>query len=143
MTHIEMTMRRKRRRMTRKMRRRVWLSRLHHPPRAKQETSSEDECLSFDELDDGKIALFVKRFDKFMVNMGYHARRKKSSSKNKDEVRRCFKCNNKDNLVVECPYNGDNDDDNKKNMKKDKKKKKENTNKMTLKKKKGGSYVVT
>jgi hypothetical protein len=85
----------------------------------------------------------VKRFDKFIVKKGYHARKKKSSSKNKDEVRRCFKCNNKDHLVVECPYNGDNDDDNKKNMKKDKKKKKEKADKMTLKKKKGGSYVVT
>jgi hypothetical protein len=78
----------------------------------------------------------------FMVKKGYRARRKKSSSKSKDEVRRCFKCNNKDHLVAECPYNSDNDDDNKKIKKKDKKEKKEKKDKMTFKKK-DGSYVVT
>jgi hypothetical protein len=112
--------------------------------KAKQETSSEDECSRFDELDDEKIALFVKRFGKFMVKKGYHARRKKSSSKSKDEARRCFKWNSKDHLIAECPYNSDNDDDNKKSKKKDKKEKKEKKDKMTFKKKrKGGSYVVT
>ena len=35
--------------------------------KAKQESSSEDKDLSFDEMDDEKIALFVKRFGKFMV----------------------------------------------------------------------------
>ena len=33
------------------------------------------------------MALFVKRFGKFMVKKGYRARRKKSSSKNKEESR--------------------------------------------------------
>ena len=84
---------------------------------AKQESSSEDEDLNFDEMDDEKMALFVKRF-------GYHARRKKSLSKNKEESRRCFNCGSKDHLVAQCPYNIDNDDDNKKNKKKDKKGKK-------------------
>ena len=50
--------------------------------KAKQESSSEDEDLSFDEMDDEKMALFVKRFGKFMIKKGYHDRRKKSSSKN-------------------------------------------------------------
>ena len=88
------------------------------------------------------MALFVKRFGKFMVKKGYRARRKKSSSKNKEESRRCFKCGSKDHLVAQCPYNSDNDDDDKKSKKKDKKEKKEK-DKMTFKKKKGGSYVVT
>jgi hypothetical protein len=79
------------------------------------------------------MALFVNRFCKFMVKKGYRARRKKSSSKSKDEARRCFKCNSKNHLIVECPYNSDNDDDNKKSKKKDKKEKKD---KMTFKKKK-------
>ena len=79
--------------------------------KAKQETSSEDEDSSFDEIDDEKMALFVKRFGKFMVKKGYHARRKKSSSKNKEESRRCFKCGSKDHLIAQCPYNNDNDDD--------------------------------
>jgi hypothetical protein len=94
-------------------------------------------------MDDEKMALFVKRFDKFMVKKGYCARRKKSSSKNKKDSRRCFKCVSKDHLVAQCPYNSDNDDDNKKSKKKDKKKNKEKKDKMTIKKKKGGSYMVT
>ena len=87
------------------------------------------------------MALFVKRFGKFMVKKGYRARRKKSSFKNKEESRRCFKCGSKDHLVAQCPYNSDNDDDKNKNKKKDKKEKKEKKDKMTFKKK-GGSYVV-
>ena len=79
--------------------------------KAKQDTSSEDECSSFDELDDEKTALFVKRFGKFMVKKGYRARRKKSSSKNKDDKRRCFKCGSKDHLISQCPYNSKNKDD--------------------------------
>ena len=110
--------------------------------KAKQESSSEDEDLSFDEMDDEKMALFVKRFGKFMVKKGYCARRKKSSSKNKEESRKCFKCGSKDHLVAQCPYNSDNDDDDKKS-KKDKKEKKDKNDKMTFKTKKGGSYVVT
>jgi hypothetical protein len=109
--------------------------------KAKQDTSSEDDDSSFDDMDDEKMALFVKRFGKFMVKKGYCARRKKSSSKSKDEARRCFMCGSKDHLIAQCPYNSENEDDDKKD-KKDKKEKKE---KMTFKKKKkkGGSYVVT
>jgi hypothetical protein len=85
----------------------------------------------------------VKRFGKFMVKKGYHVKRKKSSSKNKEESRRSFKCGNKDHLVAQCPYSSNNDDDDKKS-KKDKKEKKEKKDKMTIKKKKkGDSYVVT
>jgi hypothetical protein len=105
--------------------------------KAKQGTSSEDDDSSFDNMDDEKMTLFVKRFGKFMVKKGYHARRKKSSSKNKKESRRCFKCGSKDHLVAHCLYNSDNDDDNKKSKKKEKK------DKMTFKKEKGSSYVVT
>jgi hypothetical protein len=86
------------------------------------------------------MVLFVKRFNKFMVKKVYQARRKKSSSRNKDEARRCFKCGSKDHLVAQCPYNSENEDDDKK----DKKDKKEKRDKMTFKKKKkDGSYVVT
>ena len=88
------------------------------------------------------MALFVKKFGKFMMKKGYHARRKKSLSKNKEESRRCFNCVSKDHLVAQCPYNIDNDDDNKKNKKKDKKEKKEKKDKMIFKKKKDDSYVV-
>ena len=44
--------------------------------KTKQESSSEDKDLSFDEFDDEKMALFVKRFSKFMVKKGYRARKK-------------------------------------------------------------------
>ena len=76
--------------------------------KAKQDTSSEDNNSSFDDMDDEKMTLFVKRFGKFMVKKGYRARRKKSSSKNKEESRRCFKCGSKDHLIAQCPYNSDN-----------------------------------
>jgi hypothetical protein len=70
-----------------------------------------------------------------------------SSSKNKEESRRCFKCGSKDYFVAQYSYNSDNDDDDddKKSKKKDKKEKKEKKDKMTFKKKKkkGGSYVIT
>ena len=49
--------------------------------KAKQDTSSEDDDSSFDGIDDEKMALFVKRFGKFMMKKGYHARRNKSSSR--------------------------------------------------------------
>jgi hypothetical protein len=42
--------------------------------KAKQDTSSEDDDSSFDDMDDEKMALFVKRFGKFMVKKGLHTR---------------------------------------------------------------------
>jgi hypothetical protein len=69
-------------------------------------------------MDDEKMALFVKRFGKFMVKKGYRARRKKSSSKNKEELRRCFNCGSKDHLVAQYLYNSVNNDDNKTTKKK-------------------------
>ena len=50
--------------------------------KAKQETSSEDDGSWDDDDDDEKMALFVKKFGKFMMKKGYRARRKKSSPKN-------------------------------------------------------------
>ena len=91
--------------------------------KAKQDTSNKDDDSSFDDINDEKMALFVKRFGKFLVKKGYRARRKKSSSRNKDEARRCFKCGRKDHLVSQCPYNSENEDDDKKGKKKDKKEK--------------------
>jgi hypothetical protein len=85
--------------------------------KAKHDTSSEDDDSSFDDMDNEKMALFVKRFSKFMMKKGYCARRKKSSFKNKEESRRCFKCETKDHLVARCPYNSDNDDNDKKSKK--------------------------
>ena len=115
-------------------RRRVAFEATSSKGKVKQESSSEDEDLSFDEIDDEKMALFVKRFGKFMVKKGYRARRKKYSSKNKEETRRCFKCRSNDHLVAQCPYNSDNDDDDDKKSKKNEKKEKKD--KMTFKKKK-------
>jgi hypothetical protein len=115
--------------------------------KAKQDTSIEDDDSSVDEMDDEKMTLFVKRFDKFMVKKGYCARSKKSSSKSNDDARRCFKCDSKDHLVAQCPYKSENEDDDKKGKKTYKKEKNEKKDKMTFKKKKkkkkGGSYVVT
>ncbi|XP_066360876.1 uncharacterized protein [Miscanthus floridulus] len=105
--------------------------------KAKQEESCDDDSSNACEDEDEEMAIFVKRFGKFMKKKGYHARREKSSSKGKDEPRRCFKCNSKDHLIADCPYNSDNDDD-----KKGKKKKKDK-NESTHKKKKNYSHIVT
>jgi hypothetical protein len=68
--------------------------------KAKQDSSSEDEgSFSLDELDDEKMTLFVKRFGKFMMKKGYLTRRKKSSSKNKEDAR-CFNCGSKYILLL-------------------------------------------
>ena len=55
--------------------------------KAKQESSSEDEDLSFDEMDDEKMTLFVKRLGKFIVKKRYHARRKNQEDASSMEAR--------------------------------------------------------
>jgi hypothetical protein len=92
----------------------------------KQE-SSDDEDAS--DIDDEAMALFVRKFGKFMKK-GYGAR-KRRDNKSKEYVRRCYNCKSLDYIAADCPYNSDNDED----EKKQKKEKKE--------KKKGDSYVVT
>ncbi|XP_066392331.1 uncharacterized protein [Miscanthus floridulus] len=104
--------------------------------KSKKEESSDDEDTS--DKDDEAMSLFVCKFGKLMKK-GYGARKRRDNYKNKDQVRRCFRCNSKDHNLVDCPYNSDNEEDEKKekNEKKEKKEKK-----MSFKKKKGGSYVV-
>ena len=83
----------------------------------------------------------MRKMGKFMKK-GYGARKRRDH--NKEYVRRCYKCKSLDHVVVDCPYNSDNDEDDKKKHKKDKSEKKEKKEKkMTFqKKKKGGGYVV-
>ena len=66
-----------------------------------------------------------------MKKKGYGARK-----------RRYYNCKSPNHVVVNCPYNSDNDEDDKKKDKKEKKKEKKEK-KMTFTKKKGGGYVVT
>jgi hypothetical protein len=73
-----------------------------------------------------------------MKNKGYHTRKRRDHSKNKEYARLCYKCKSPDQIVVYYPYNSDNEGN---EEKKNKKKKKEK--KTTLKKKKSGFYVVT
>ena len=56
----------------------------------------------------------MRKFGKFMKNKGYGARKRREYFKNKDYVRRCYKCKSKDHVVVDYPYNSDNDKDEKK-----------------------------
>jgi hypothetical protein len=53
------------------------------------------------------MALFVKNFGKFMKKKGYKSRKRRDNLKNKDQVRRCFRCKSKDHILVDCPYNSD------------------------------------
>jgi len=84
--------------------------------KAKKEESSEDEVVS--DIDDEALALFVRKFGKFMKKKGYGARKIRDQNKSKEYVRRCCKCKSKDHIAVECPYNSDNDEDGKKKEKK-------------------------
>jgi hypothetical protein len=81
--------------------------------------SSDDEDTS--DIDDEALTLFVCKMDKFMKKKGYSAR--KIRYHNKEYVRRCYKCRSPDHVVVDCPYNSDNDEDEKKKHKKVKKEK--------------------
>ena len=69
------------------------------------------------------MALFVRKLGKFMQKKGYGSRKRRGH--NMEYVRRCYKCKSLDHVVVNCPYNSDNDEDEKKKHKKDKKEKKE------------------
>ncbi|XP_066324350.1 uncharacterized protein [Miscanthus floridulus] len=69
-----------------------------------------------------------------MKKKGYGARKRREHLKNKDYVRRCYKCKSKDHIVADCPYNSDDDEQ---------EKKKEKKLSFTKKKKMGVSYVVT
>jgi hypothetical protein len=84
-----------------------------------------------------------------MMKKGYISRKRRYHFKNKEYARLCYKCKSSNHIMVDCPYNSDNEDNEKKKSKKEKKEKKKKKNKrkekkMTFKKKKkGGSYVVT
>jgi hypothetical protein len=84
------------------------------------------------------MALFVRKFGKFMKKKGYDARKIRDNIKSKEYMRRCYNCKSSDHIAVDYPYNSDNDEDEKKKQK-EKKEKKEKT----FQKKKGGGYVVT
>ena len=86
------------------------------------------------------MTFFVRKLGKFMKKKGYGARKRRDNMKSKDYVRICYKCKSTDHVIVDCPYNSDNDEDEKKKQKKEKEKKEK---KMTFQKKKGGGYVVT
>jgi hypothetical protein len=91
------------------------------------------------------MALLVRKMGKFMKKKSYGARKRRDH--NKKYVRRCYKCKSMDHVVVDCPYNSDNDEDEKKKHKKEKKEKETKEKKMTFtkkkkKKKKRSSYVV-
>ena len=75
-----------------------------------KEESSGDKDAS--DIDDEAMALFVRKMVKFMKKKGYDARKRRDH--NKEYVRRCYKCKSKDHVVVDCPYNSDNDEDDKK-----------------------------
>ena len=95
----------------------------------KREQTSDDE--DDGDINDETMALFMRKFGKFMKKKGYGARKRRDNFNGK-------------NLMADCPYdtNSDSDQEEKKREKKDKKDKKEK--KLSLKKsKKGGGYVVT
>ena len=85
------------------------------------------------------MALFVRKFGRFMKKKGYGARKRRDNNKSKEYVSICYNCKS-----PACPYNSDNDEDEKKKHKDKKEKKEKKEKRMTFqKKKKDGGYVVT
>ena len=60
--------------------------------------SSDDEDLS--DIDDEAMALFVRKFGKFMKKKGYGARKRRDHTKKKEYVRRCYNCKSPDHVVA-------------------------------------------
>jgi hypothetical protein len=77
--------------------------------KAKKEYSSDEEC-SIDDSDDEALALFVCKFGKMKKKKGYHTRKRRDHSKNKEYARLCYKCKSPNHIMVDCPYNSDNED---------------------------------
>jgi hypothetical protein len=103
--------------------------------KSKIESLSDEDSSSCDSDDiDEKMALFVKQFGKFMKKKGFHARRRKNSSKKNEHTMRCFRCHSKDHLITKCSYDSDDEDAIKKERKKQKKKqeKKESSHKKRM-----------
>jgi hypothetical protein len=92
--------------------------------KAKKKVSSVEEC-SNDDNDDEALALFVRKFGKMKKKKGYHTRKRRDHSKNKEYVRLCYKCKSSNHIVADCPYNSDNEENEKNKNKKEKKEKKE------------------
>jgi hypothetical protein len=88
--------------------------------KGKKQEASDDKDAS--DIDDEAMALFVRKFGKFMKKKGYGAR-KRRDNKSKEYVRRCYNCKSLNHIATDCPYNSDNDEDEKK-QKKEKKEKK-------------------
>jgi hypothetical protein len=71
--------------------------------KAKKEDSSDEEC-SNDDSDDEALAFFVRNFGKMMKKKGYHTRKRRDHSKNKEYARLCYKCKSPDHIIADCPY---------------------------------------
>ena len=83
--------------------------------KSKKEESSDDEDAS--DIDDEAMALFVRKFGKFIKKKGYGARKRRDNNKSKEYVRRCYNCKSPDHIATDCPYNSDNDEDEKRKQK--------------------------
>jgi hypothetical protein len=75
-----------------------------------------------------------------MKKKGFHARRRKNSSKKNEHIMRCFRCHSKDHLIAKYPYDSDDEDAIKMERKKQKKKQEKNE---SSHKKKNDSHVAT
>jgi hypothetical protein len=104
----------------------------------KQESSNDEDA---SDIDDETMALFVRKFEKFMKKKGYGVRKRRDNNKSKKYVRRCYNYKSPDHIAVDCPYNSDNDEDEKKKQKKEKEKREKKV--IFQKNKKGGGHVVT
>jgi hypothetical protein len=95
--------------------------------KAKKEESSEEEEEGGDDDEEEEMALFVRRFNKFLKSKSSSNKSSKKNSKQDVANMKCFKCKKYGHLIAECPLNQDDngDDEDDKKHKKDKKSKRE------------------
>ena len=76
--------------------------------KSKKEETSDDEDAS--DIDDEQMALFVRKFGKFMKKNRCSGRKRRDNFKSKEYVKRCYKCKSTDHMIVDCPNHSDNDE---------------------------------
>ena len=75
----------------------------------KREQTSDDE--DDGDINDETMALFIRKFGKFMKKKGYGARKRRDNFNGKNRVRRCYNCKTKYHLMADCPYDTNSDSD--------------------------------
>jgi hypothetical protein len=102
------------------------------------ESSSKEEEEDSSDIDDEDMALFMKKFKKYVKKMKFAKRDKKLKTTTK---RTCYKCGKHDHFIANCPFEHRDDDDEKKKCKPYKKDKRYKRSDKPYKKSYGEAHI--